>query len=626
LPASSSALSHGLIVFPQLFCDLVFIAEKHTNLCFHLAALPGCARLAAGEAQAVGQPEGGKMVLSRPLARMIPMLMLLLLVGCSLTKPTEIPGSTEPGTSSPTIRPTGSPTVRPTSSPTVRPTSTSTGSLDGTWSGILYINTGGSRPVTVVLNLGEGNAFTGMLTFTDPVIGTDSALSGTLEGDQFRFQEAQGRYVWGSISGETLSAQVAWDCFECTVYAQLTLGRGEANPGGTVRFLGLSDGSQVQLTSGRLGPQVETRVEATGVPTDGRVFLQVDGLDMAMNRNSAGAEPFETTFTWWPWHGNGDYLLEVSSWDWNACCQRAVQTLTVHVAGFPAGQATIRERFIRLYQDKFGLSLTAPLFARYVMPWSYAYDVSRWVSSAYIGDTLYEIELFDNGTSTTGTRPIGHSTPDYYPLCRPAGSYRMLVVFVDYGNTGITRQEALQTLATANEAFNRFYLEQSNAAGVSTPLLQIEATGAFLDKPTSAGKVESTGRIAARTGQDLTRYDLLVEVDLDADRSVAATQAGLGFGGTGCFEGGSPYVDIYFTVDSRESLFAAFPGSVFDHELAHSLGWMHWWPNGDASVATQYPTDMYSNPVFPTLLLGWTDADGDGLPEILDPTPYGMAP
>jgi hypothetical protein len=38
-----------------------------------------------------------------------------------------------------------------------------------------------------------------------------------------------------------------------------------------------------------------------------------------------------------------------------------------------------------------------------------------------------------------------------------------------------------------NVVFNRFYLELAHAAGMRTQLLQIEATGAFLDGPTSVG-------------------------------------------------------------------------------------------------------------------------------------------
>jgi hypothetical protein len=540
---------------------------------------------------------------SRPLLRMAPILMLVLLVSCSSPLPTVAPGEPAPSTSD------------------------STGGVAGTWSGLLnLIDTGhgsGFRPVVLVLTRGEGNTITGTLTFTQPIDGSESTLTGTLDGDQVRFQEAQGRYVWGTVSGETLSGQVAWDGFEGTAYAQLDLTRGETTPSGSVRFLDLSDGGQVRLGSGALGPQVETPVEATGLASEGRVFLQVDGLEMAMNRNSGGADPFQTSFTWWPWHGDGDYVLEVSCWDWNAGGRQAEQVLTVHVAGFPAEEETLRDRFINLYLEYFGLKLADPVFARYVMPWSDAYDVTRWVSTAYIGDTQYEIDLFDDGTSTTFTRPICHATADYAPIGRPAGSYRMLVVFVDYGNIGISESEALQALAASTEAYNRFWLQQANAAGVSTPILQIKTTGTFLDEPTVAGQEESAAQIAARTGQDLTQYDFLVEVDLDAEISVAANTGGLGFGGTGCWEDGSPMVDIYAVVNSRESLMSGF-GTVFDHELSHSLGWSHWWPTGNASVAGQYSTDMYHNPIFPTLLFGWTDSDGDGLLEILDPTPYGM--
>jgi hypothetical protein len=544
------------------------------------------------------------MPLFTPLVRAASILILVLLVGCSS------PGATETS---------GEPTIG---------ADDSGGSVAGTWRGALNIGvdgSGGARPVELVLTRGEGNAISGTLTFTQRVGGSESSLTGTLDGDQFRFQETQGRYVWGTISGETLSGQVAWDGFEGTVHAHLDLISAETVPSRTVRFVDLSDGSQVQLGSGALGMQVETLVEATGLTPQGRVLLQADGLCMALNVNSADADPFQTSLTWWPWHGDGDYVLEVSCSDWSAegGMWEAGQTLTVHVAGFPAGEETVRDSFIRLYQEYFGLKLAAPVFARYVMAWPDAYDVTRWVSAAYVGDTQYEVDLFDDGTSTTFTRPIGHTTADYAPIGRPAGSYRMLVVFVDYGNTGISESEALQALATASEAWNRLWLEQATAAGVTTPILEIEVTGAFLDRPTLAGQEESAEQIAARTGQDLTRYDFLVEVDLDADLSVATTGGALGFGGTGCWEGGSPMVDIYAVVNSRETLLAGF-GTVFDHELSHSLGWSHWWPTGDGSVGGQASSDMKRNPFFPALMFGWTDSDGDGVLEILDPTPYGM--
>jgi hypothetical protein len=539
---------------------------------------------------------------SRPLVRMAPILLLVLLVSCSSPTPTEAPGGQAP--------------------------STSASGGGNAWSGMLNVidmgHGGWSRPVALVLTQGKGNTITGTLTFTHPVEATESTLTGTLDGDQFRFQESQGRYVWGTIGADTLSGQVAWDGFEGTVYAQLDLTRGETTPSGSVRFLDLSDGSQVQLGSAALGPQVDTQVEATGLTPQGRVYLQADGLYMALSLNSSGDERFQTSLTWWPWHGDGDYVLEVSSWDWTAAggAWQTGQTLTVHVAGFPAGQETVGDRFVDLYQEYFGLKLAAPVFARYVMPWPDAHDVTRWVSTAYIGDTQYEVDLFDDGTSTTFTRPIGHATADFAPIGRPAGSYRMLAVFVDYGNTGISESDALNALATSAEAFNRFWLKQSNAAGVSTPILQIEVTGAFLDGPTVAGKEESAAQIAARTGQDLAQYDFLVEVDLDAELSVAASTGGLGFGGTGCWEGGSPMVDIYAAVNNRESLLSGF-ATVFDHELSHSLGWSHWWPNGDAGVAAQLSTDWYNKTALPTRLFGWIDSDGDGLLEILDPTPYG---
>lgn len=175
------------------------------------------------------------MLPSSPLVRMAcillaPLLLIVLLLSCGSPAPAEAPGGQPPSTGDPSA------------------------GVGDTWSGMLNVidtgHGGSSRPVELVLTR-ERNAITGTLTFSQPVEVTESTLTGTLEGDHLRFQESQGRYVWGTISGDTLSGQVAWDGFEGTAYAQLDLIRGETTPSGSVRFLDLSDGDQVQLGTGR---------------------------------------------------------------------------------------------------------------------------------------------------------------------------------------------------------------------------------------------------------------------------------------------------------------------------------------------------------------------------------------
>jgi hypothetical protein len=58
--------------------------------------------------------------------------------------------------------------------------------------------------------------------------------------------------------------------------------------------------------------------------------------------------------------------------------------------------------------------------------------------------------------------------------------------------------------------------------------------------------------------------------------------------------------------------------AVLHHEMAHLWGWPpdHDWP---ASCDADDPF------VVSPVLFGWTDVDGDGIPEARDPTPYGSA-
>jgi hypothetical protein len=543
-------------------------------------------------------------------------LFLVLLAAC---------GST--GTATP-LEPVLTSTLPAEESPTgtsnEAPPAGDAGPLEGTWRGVLTsFSDGTGYQVLLTITPGEGAAFTGTLLTSSFYMLEEHPITGTLAEDQFRFEEPGGSTYWGTFAGGVLTGSAGTDCYDCSAWGQFTLGLGEPPSTGEVSFLDLEDGSTVTLEQGPLGPQVETKVRAAPMGDQGRLFLQADGLMMDMHRSN-DVLTYSTILTWWPWHGNGDYELQLTSWPMDLCCRQAVQTITVTVSGFPSSQPTITDRFIQLYQQNFNLNLSAPVIARYLKPIEGAIDASRWVSAAYIADKMYEIDIFDDGTSRAISRPIGHRIPGDDPMCRPAGEFDMLFAFVDYKNTGITEEEAMAALAEAEAEYNRFYLEQAENAGVSTPILQIHVTGVYLDSPPVRGQVLTPAEIAARTGQDPSQYDLLAEVDLDSTMSVSSQLAGMGFGGTGCFDEGSPYVNIYFVLTSAREM--DFSGTIFDHELSHSLGWMHWWANLDGSVETQGTVDMVHNASFPTRLFGWIDTDGDGVVEILDPTPYGMTP
>jgi hypothetical protein len=54
--------------------------------------------------------------------------------------------------------------------------------------------------------------------------------------------------------------------------------------------------------------------------------------------------------------------------------------------------------------------------------------------------------------------------------------------------------------------------------------------------------------------------------------------------------------------------------------MAHLWGWDHEWSRRCGRAPMPFAP-------FPaaTQLFGWEDVDGDGVPEILDPTPYGRS-
>lgn len=60
----------------------------------------------------------------------------------------------------------------------------------------------------------------------------------------------------------------------------------------------------------------------------------------------------------------------------------------------------------------------------------------------------------------------------------------------------------------------------------------------------------------------------------------------------------------------------------FNHELSHMFGMMDDWPPQRGAAG---PAGSVADDWIPYVMFGWTDTDGDGIREILDPTPYGTA-
>ncbi len=401
--------------------------------------------------------------------------------------------------------------------------------------------------------------------------------------------------------------------------------------GASIAFVSLSDGAVLSASVDSAGfAQAVVTVEAGGdeklvVVKD--VILEADGLQVARAHNDSYVLPFRAELAWTPYRGNGKYTLtayaRTAEQNENHFQVLAQASLTVSVEGLPAGAESLRDRFIRLYSERFGLSVPVPPLGRYIRPSPEALDPSRWVSAAYLGDINYEIDLFDDGTVRTNRMAVNHADPGLATICRPLGVLRMLGVFVDYGNTGIPRDQAFAALAAAQAQTADWHRSYATEHGLSAPLLELQITPAFVSAPPVPGEFLTAAQIQSLTGISTRDYDLVAQIDLDSGTALSLKYGGLGFTlYGGCLPSGSDRVNLYMTVVSPADLASALYGSLLVHELSHSLGWQHWWPTGTAGANNQLIWN-YDQSSFPFLFFGWTDVDGDGTIEILDPNPYG---
>ncbi len=393
-----------------------------------------------------------------------------------------------------------------------------------------------------------------------------------------------------------------------------------ASASALLRFVGAEqDGTMHAGTDAATGlPTASVKIESS----DSRlpVGLDADGLLVAIHTDEHGAAPYQAELRWTPWHGNCRYGLNLQLLDRPDGTIPSSAVITVNVVGIPESVPTVKARFIELYRDEFALNLSAPVFARFDASDRTPGEESRWVSAAYVADRLYEISILDTGT--VSSRSYAVNSDDGGGFCRPSGTIRMLAVVVDYGNTGLEPSDAEAALRIGLSEARGRWIDYSRQIGLTGPILDLELTIYTYGAPPRPGRYLTTDEIRLASGLDPSDFDVLAEIDLDKDNTATSPYGGLGVSlGDGCRPSGVRRTNIAFNVINRSSLDTALSASIFEHELIHTMGWMHWWPNqyGDGLSWV-----LSSSGWEPYLMFGWTDVDGDGVIEIQDRTPYGL--
>ncbi len=268
----------------------------------------------------------------------------------------------------------------------------------------------------------------------------------------------------------------------------------------------------------------------------------------------------------------------------------------------------IEQVLIDEYMARWGVALSKPayIFTRRVGLGA-VQPVIGWTSVAYLDKERYRLYVQPDGTVSGSVRSISVS---------PAYLQKTLTVVIDHGNTNIG--DVIDTLwVDAQDAINADHWQHAAEIGLAQPIVGFD----FINLLVSADELADTLRgpktparvyeVLISRGIVLKNYDLIVVMDMDP-----AHPAG-GF----AFLGGTwSYIGYFFAGDPGfvmlpDELLRSVARALYHHEVGHAWSWEHEWD----PASTTYSGPMIVNP----RLYGWTDTDGDGVPEILDNTPYG---
>ena len=286
------------------------------------------------------------------------------------------------------------------------------------------------------------------------------------------------------------------------------------------------------------------------------------------------------------------------------CLTLAAFPLNGFGANAKTGDAAVTAAIVNAYQQYFGLNIPFPAFVKadsYRHSW-------RYTSVAYIGTTRYRIYLYDDGTVQVNACDVK----------RPYGTYRVAVVAIDHGNTNIAALLNTEWVQVQQE-INANYEAFSASHGFTEPVLRFASTN-FLALSSQIANPRNSADIISfveSNGYRQEDFDIFVSLDLDAQHcSGGWTNYGGNFVYMGYYFSQTDFADLSTHGATGKSKLFCIGKSVYDHECGHIFGWEHeWTPNW-----VLRPQDFITDP----LLYGWMDTDGDGIPEILDHSSYGM--
>jgi hypothetical protein len=193
----------------------------------------------------------------------------------------------------------------------------------------------------------------------------------------------------------------------------------------------------------------------------------------------------------------------------------------------------------------------------------------------------------------------------------PAGRFRFLSVIVKHS---ATVGDSLGLWEVAQQQIDRDHASFAASRGLPGSIVTFDNTNLLVDASeiTDPRSLSSIRVAAERKGVSTASYQFIASINLDPGRSEG------GFAGVG---GPFIYMGNYsnWSRPLTPSEWINVANAVYHHEVAHHWGWpgTHDWA---PQCGSQSPFRPF---IVPPILFGWEDVDGDRIPEVLDPTPYG---
>lgn len=288
-------------------------------------------------------------------------------------------------------------------------------------------------------------------------------------------------------------------------------------------------------------------------------------------------------------------------------------------------QTELTGLFNRIYRDLYGFEMTSPaIYENSGSPIGH-----RWTSTAYVGEKLYRIYLDEDGSyrSWYEERVLGRG---YYIF--PKQTLKVFVMISDDGSTNIA--DLHQTLWPAmQQQINDLHAQHALSIGLPEPILQFENTNLLVDADELQIDYTSYDPYWAwdlrdwmvERGHDPAEYDLVALLILTYDSPQTHAAGSYRHPDFPFIYSNNIYrpaegevVDLSRVEANGLPALYRITDILYNHEGSHLFGWEHEWAPG-------YDTS-HAHPRFQAApqLFGWTDTDDDGVPEILDPTPYGI--